>query len=78
MRYVPKHKPGLVYFAECDMCGHYHPDTWCGKCEEDDTVQYTVEDLDARYGKEGWALECFAELELVPDDEEEDKQRIAA
>ena len=64
MRYVPKHKPGKIYYQNCDICGHFHPEGWDGDCRDDDT-RFTDEELDLKHGKDGWELQCFAELELV-------------
>jgi hypothetical protein len=72
IRYIPKQVAGKIYYAECDICGHLHPENWDGDCR-DDTERYTWEELEAKHGPYGekWELQCFAELIEVPDDEME-------
>jgi hypothetical protein len=76
MKYVPKHTPGKVYYVDCDICGHFHSEDWDGDCR-DNTARYTVEELDAKHGANGWKLEVFDELELVPDEDEIELQAAA-
>jgi hypothetical protein len=75
MCYVPKQKPDIAYYAECDICGSFHRHDWNGDCRED-TARFTSEKLDEKHGTYGWQLECFAELEWVED--EDDTLKVAA
>lgn len=40
-------------FYDCGICGHWHPANWDGDCR-DDANRYTSDDLDTRYGSDGW------------------------
>jgi hypothetical protein len=40
-------------FVECGSCDHYHPKGFAGDCRND-TNRFTVEQLDAAYGPQGW------------------------
>ena len=37
----------------CGQCGHYHFLGWTGDCR-DDAHRFTTDDLDAKFGKDGW------------------------
>lgn len=44
----------LPEFYECGICGAMHWSRWDGDCREDQ-ARFNVEDLDTRYGCDGWA-----------------------
>ncbi len=41
-------------FVDCGSCGHYHRTEYAGDCR-DDAERFTADDLDERYGENGWA-----------------------
>jgi hypothetical protein len=75
MGYVPKIEPGVIYYQECDWCGHYHPAGWDGDCK-DDAERYSEEQLNEMHGENGWQLQIFAEL-VWEDDAKEIPHRFA-
>lgn len=40
-------------FYLCGICCNYHPAEWNGDCR-DDQARFNPDELDARYGPEGW------------------------
>jgi len=68
MGYVAIKTDGVIYFQECDWCGHLHPENWDGECL-DKTERYSEEELNAKLGENGWRLLVFAEIKWVPEDE---------
>lgn len=44
-------KPAVFY--SCGGCEHYHPINWNGDCR-DDANRFTGDDLDEKYGSDGW------------------------
>lgn len=40
-------------FYLCGCCCQYHPVTWNGDCR-DDQARFDPDELDARYGPQGW------------------------
>jgi hypothetical protein len=40
-------------FYECGICGAWHNLAWCGDCREDNE-RFFPEDMDAKYGWNGW------------------------
>jgi hypothetical protein len=66
---LPKGK--LLKFYECGICGHCHPLTWDGDCR-DDSNRFTNQELDDKYGVNGWeevpmsGSEEDAESEITP------------
>ncbi|HEY6766622.1 MAG TPA: hypothetical protein VI386_17825 [Candidatus Sulfotelmatobacter sp.] len=49
---VPDTKP-IPQFYECGICGHCHPILWDGDCR-DDNNRFTNQELDDKYGADGW------------------------
>lgn len=48
-------------FYECGICGTWHNAEWDGDCRED-SARFFPEDLDARYGIDGWEEILMEEL----------------
>jgi hypothetical protein len=42
-------------YYDCGICGHCHNVEWNGDCRED-ARRHTCDDLDARFGPDGWRL----------------------
>ena len=40
-------------FYECGICTQMHSAEWNGDCRQDD-ARFNIEDLDAKYGQDGW------------------------
>lgn len=40
-------------FYRCGICDQWHSAAWDGDCREDD-ARFNVEDIDAKYGEDGW------------------------
>ena len=45
-------------FVECGCCGHFHRAEWRGDCR-DDAERFTADQLDARFGENGWGYESI-------------------
>lgn len=56
--------PRPPQFYDCGICGHYHPVNWDGDCR-DDANRFNPDQLDARFGENGWEEVDEAELNGV-------------
>ncbi len=59
-----KHPAGPRFY-ECGICGSYHYNYWNGDCRED-AARFDVEELDERFGVDGWE-----EVPMSEDEEDE-------
>lgn len=47
-------------FYDCEICGHIHPWDWDDDCRDDEN-RFTCEELETRYGTDGFDLASMDE-----------------
>lgn len=60
-------------FYACEICGHAHPWDWNGDCR-DNANRFSDDDLDQKYGPDGYDLATMSDRVLADSDEGQDRE----